>query len=74
MGYKTAISVSFAIIKEDVFFNNDDDDGGVAAPQARFLFTFVYQTTPMFLMTLHSFLPSYFSHFVHFSIHTKSLH
>ena len=24
-------------------------------------------------MTLHSFLPSYFSHFVHFSIHTKSL-
>ena len=36
--------------------------------------TFYYQTTPMFLMTLHSFLSSYFSHFVHFSINTKSSH
>ena len=32
------------------------------------------QTAPMFLMTLHSCLPSYISHFVHFSIYTKSLH
>ena len=28
----------------------------------------------MFMMTLHSFLPSYISHLMHFSIHTKSLH
>ena len=37
-----------------------------------FLNTFFYQTAPMFLMTLHYFLPSAFSHVVHFPIHTTS--
>ena len=36
--------------------------------------TSCYQTAPIFLMTLHSFLPSYISHLTHFSIHTKPLH
>ena len=36
-----------------------------------FFYTCFYQATPMFLMTLHYFLPSDISHVVHFPIHTK---
>ena len=71
--FHTSMSIS---IHDDDDIDDDDDGGGVAAPQARILClkTFYYQTAPMFLMTLHSFLPSYISHLMHFSIHTKSLH